>query len=114
MIGIRLAAPSDASSIVCKAFSGRTSESSQQSSSSPVLGLTARFNNTVRTANTVAVTDQGFVLLITKGRRQPTTIRTRFDSLDVLGPMNDTDGDAWIEVAGKHYGSRESGHRSCL
>jgi hypothetical protein len=39
------------------------------------------------------------VLLNTKGLRHPTTIRAR----DVLGPMNDADGDAWIEVAGKRY-----------
>jgi hypothetical protein len=69
----------------------------------PFFGLASMLINRARSFTTVAVTDRGLVLLNTNRLRHPTTIRARFDSLDMLGPMNETDGDAWIEVAGKRY-----------
>ena len=66
----------------------------------PVVGLVALFVNTGRQFTTIAVTDRGVVLLDTKGPRRPVRVRDRIASLDALGPMNDTDGDSWVEVAG--------------
>ena len=56
-----------------------------------------------RSKTTVAITDRGVVLFDTKGLRCPTRIRERFDALDVLGAINDTDGDSWIQVDGTKY-----------
>ncbi|MFN8020512.1 MAG: hypothetical protein U0Q03_03190 [Acidimicrobiales bacterium] len=52
---------------------------------------------------TVAVTNRGLVPLDNSSLRRPVRIRERFDSLDVLGPFNETVGDAWIEVNGIQY-----------
>lgn len=69
----------------------------------PVAGLVALFVNSDRQFTTIAVTDRGVVLMDTKDLRKPVRIRERLASLDALGPMNDTDGDSWIEVAGVKY-----------
>lgn len=52
---------------------------------------------------TVAVTNRGLVLLDNSSLRRPVRVRERFDSLAVLGPFNETVGDAWIEVNGIQY-----------
>ena len=69
----------------------------------PLFGLMSMFVNVARTKTTVAITDRGVVLFDTKGLRCPTRIRERFDALDVLGAINDTDGDSWIQVDGTKY-----------
>jgi hypothetical protein len=69
----------------------------------PVLGLLSLFVNCTRRATTVAVTNRGVVLFDTKGLRRPTRIRERFETLDLLGPINDTDGENWIQVSGTKY-----------
>ncbi|MDO8389180.1 MAG: hypothetical protein Q7V57_01725 [Actinomycetota bacterium] len=70
----------------------------------PVLGLLPwLFANARRRFTTIAVTDRGLVILENSGLRRPVRVRERFDSLDVLGPMNDTVGDASIEVNGVRY-----------
>ena len=70
----------------------------------PFLGLLSwMFASTRRRFTTVAVTDRGLVILDNVGPRRPERVRERFDSLDALGPMNDTIGDAWIEVNGVRY-----------
>ena len=47
--------------------------------------------------------DRGLVLLENSSPRRPARIRERFDSREVLGPINDTVADAWIEVNGVQY-----------
>ena len=70
----------------------------------PVLGLLPwLFANSRRRFTTIAVTDRGLVILDNIGLRRPVRVRERFDSLDALGPMNDTVGDASIEVNGVRY-----------
>ncbi len=69
----------------------------------PLFGLMSMSVDAARQATTVAVTDRAVVLLDTKGLRRPTRIRARFDTLDVIGPINDSTGDNWIEVAGTRY-----------
>ncbi len=61
------------------------------------------FANSRRRFTTIAVTDRGLVLFDNSSLRRPARIRERFDSLDVLGPINDTVADAWIEVNGVRY-----------
>jgi len=69
----------------------------------PLFGLLSMFVNATRTITTVAVTERGVVLFDTRGLRRPTQNLQRFDSLAVLGPINDTDGDSWIQVAGTKF-----------
>jgi len=63
----------------------------------PLLGAISLLVNVTRRATTIAVTNRG------KGLRRPTRIRERFDTLRPLGPINDTGGDNWIQVAGTKY-----------
>ena len=69
----------------------------------PLFGLMSMFVNVGRTATTLAITDRGVVLFDTRGLRRPTQIRERFDTLDVLGAINDTEGDSWIQVGDTKY-----------
>ncbi len=69
----------------------------------PLLGVMSLLINVTRRATTIAVTNRGVVLFDTKGLRRPTRIRERFDTLEPLGPINDTDGDNWVQVAGTTY-----------
>ena len=69
----------------------------------PVLGVMSLLVNVTRRATTIAVTSRGVVLFDTKGLRRPTRIRERFDTLEPLGPINDTDADNWIQVASTKY-----------
>ncbi|MEO5724945.1 MAG: hypothetical protein ABIQ39_05695 [Ilumatobacteraceae bacterium] len=69
----------------------------------PLFGVMSLFVNVTRRATTIAVTNRGIVLFDTRGLRRPTRIRERFDTLEPLGPINDTDGDNWIQVAGTKY-----------
>lgn len=70
----------------------------------PVVGLLSwLFVSARRRFTTIAVTDCGLIILDNAGFRRPVQVRERFDSLAVLGPMNDTVGDSWIEVNGVRY-----------
>jgi hypothetical protein len=69
----------------------------------PMLGALSLLLNTGRKFTTIAVTNTGLVLLDTSGLRRPVRVRERLTTLDALGPMNDTDGDSWIQVAGTTY-----------
>ena len=70
----------------------------------PFTGLMSwPLTNARRRFLTVAVTNRGLVLLDNSSLRRPVRVRERFDSLAVLGPFNETVGDAWIEVNGIQY-----------
>ena len=71
---------------------------------SPFAGLWPwLFANSRRRFTTITVTDRGLVVFDNSSLRRPARISERFDSLDVLGPINDTVADAWIEVNGVRY-----------
>ena len=69
----------------------------------PLLGVLSRSLNVGRRFTTIAVTTQGVVLLDTKRPRRPVRVHNRLATLDALGPINDTDGDSWIQVDGTKY-----------
>ncbi len=69
----------------------------------PLIGLLSLFTNVCRRFTTIAITNEGVVLLETTGLRRPVRVRARFATLDALGPINDTVGDPWIQVDGTRY-----------
>lgn len=51
---------------------------------------------------TIAITNRGVVQFKNSSGRKPAELIARLDLTD-LGPLNDTDGDPWVELAGRRY-----------
>lgn len=70
----------------------------------PLLGVLAVVGVTaMRRFVTVAITNRGVVVFTNESARRPAAVAQRFADIAAIGTINDSQGDAFIEVGSERY-----------